>query len=121
MDDYYKVLENKNDNRFLDNMKSFGYFKTDNLRKLNRFLSQGDYQVQIMGHSCGLSDRLLLNRVFEHNNCQSIKIFHHRKGPSFEETNYKELTQNISRHFNKKQKMRDLVVPYNPNNFLPQV
>ncbi|ANH83821.1 hypothetical protein A8C56_09585 [Niabella ginsenosidivorans] len=121
MDDHYKILEKKNDNRFLDNMKSFGYFRTDNLRKLSRFLMEGEYQVQIMGHSCGLSDRVMLNGIFEHDNCRSIKIFHRRKGSPFEETNYKELTQNISRHFNKKQRMRDWVVPYRPDDFLPQV
>jgi hypothetical protein len=33
------------------------------------------FQVLIMGHSCGLSDRTLLNIVFEHNNCRSIKVF----------------------------------------------
>lgn len=121
MDDHYKILEKKNDNRFLDNMKSFGYFRTDNLRKLSRFFMEGEYQVQIMGHSCGLSDRVMLNGIFEHENCRSIKIFHHRRGSHFEETNYKELTQNISRHFNKKQRMRDWVVPYRSENFLPQV
>lgn len=102
-------------------MKSFGYFRTDNLRKLSRFFMEGEYQVQIMGHSCGLSDRVMLNGIFEHENCRSIKIFHHRRGSHFEETNYKELTQNISRHFNKKQRMRDWVVPYRSENFLPQV
>ncbi len=121
MDDHYKVLEKKNDNRFLDNIKSFGYFRTDNLRKLSQFLEEGEYQVQIMGHSCGLSDWVMLNRIFEHENSRSIKIFHHRKGDDFTDTNYKELTQNISRHFNKKQRMRDLVVPYKFENFLPQV
>lgn len=101
MDDHYKILEKKNDNRFLDNMKSFGYFRTDNLRRLSRFLMEGEYQVQIMGHSCGLSDRVMLNGIFEHDNCRSIKIFHRRRGSHLDETNYKELTQNISRHFNK--------------------
>lgn len=121
MDDHYKTLERKKENSFLDYMKSFGYFRTNNYRRLTRFLKEDYFQVEIMGHSCGLSDRVMLNMIFEHSNCKSIKVNYHRWKEGYEGTNYKILTQNISRHFNKKTLMRDLVVDYDLSNELPQL
>jgi hypothetical protein len=69
------------------------------------------YEVFIMGHSCGLSDRILLNSIFENPNCQSIKIFYHQKNKN--ENDFFEKTQEISRHFSAKgkEKMRIVIVP----------
>ena len=46
--------------------------------------------------------------IFEHKNCASIKVFYHKKSET--EDNYKDIVQNISRNFNDKAKMRDVVV-----------
>jgi hypothetical protein len=56
-----------------------------------------------MGYSCGLSDRTLLNTIFEHN-CRSIKVLLRNKDDNgvVIKDNYTEIIQNISRHFNKK-------------------
>ncbi|RMZ61332.1 hypothetical protein D1632_00110 [Chryseobacterium nematophagum] len=32
-----------------------------------------------MAHSCGNTDRTLLNTIFEHENCVSVKIFYHQE------------------------------------------
>jgi hypothetical protein len=61
-----------------------------------------------MGHSCGLSDRVLLNTVFEHKNCKSIKIFFHEQENGID--NYTDIVQNISRHFDDKKLMRSKIV-----------
>ncbi len=121
MDDHYKILEKQKDNSVLDYMKSFGYFRTNNYRRLTQFLEGDAFQVEIMGHSCGLSDRVMLNMIFEHPNCKSIKVYYYRCQEGFEGTNFKELTQNISRHFNKKTLMRDLVVDYRFSREMPQI
>ena len=61
-----------------------------------------------MGHSCGNSDRTLLNTLFEHENCASVKVFYHQiEGVK---DNYSDLIRNISRNFNDKARMRDIVV-----------
>jgi predicted ATPase len=108
MDEDYRNIENRNENIFLENIKSFQYSLTDNYRNLLNFIDSGMFQVYIMGHSCGLSDRILLNTIFEHINCRSIKVFFHRKNNGSD--NYTEIVQNISRHFNKKKMMRDKIV-----------
>jgi len=118
MDDHYKILENTGDNKYLENIKSFMYFNNSNYRKLLNWIESNDYQIYLMGHSCGLSDRTLLNTLFEHKNCKSIKIFYHQKTDGSD--NFTELSQNISRHFNKKSMMREKVVDKTLSVPLPQ-
>ncbi|MDR6461941.1 AbiH family protein [Chryseobacterium sediminis] len=118
MDDHYRILENTGDNAFLKNIKSFMYFNNSNYRNLLNWIESKDFQIFIMGHSCGLSDRTLLNTLFEHTNCKSIKIFYHQKNDGTD--NFTELSQNISRHFNKKSIMREKVVDKSLSKPLPQ-
>lgn len=118
MDDDYKIIENINDNEYLRNFKSFQYLQNSNYSNLLSFIDSEKFQVLIMGHSCGLSDRTLLNTVFEHTNCRSIKVFYHKDG---EKDNYTEIVQNISRHFNKKKLMREKIVNKTLAQPLPQV
>ena len=61
-----------------------------------------------MGHSCGNSDRSLLNTIFEHDNCVSIKPYFY-KGKDRTD-NYLDIIQNISRNFTDMKKLRDRVV-----------
>ena len=71
-----------------------------------------------MGHSCGLSDKTLLNSIFQHQNCKSIKVFYHTYGNW--KDNYLDVVQNISRHFNKKTMMREKIVNKDYCEELPQ-
>lgn len=108
IDEDYKSIENLNDNRYLENIKSIKYLETDNYKRLLEFLNNGEYQIFIFGHSCGISDRTLLNTLFEHKNCSSIKPFYYRKDNGSD--NYSDIVRNISRNFNSKTNMRDRVV-----------
>ena len=76
LDNDYERIERLQNNDFLENIKSIRYHKTKNYRSLLEFIALGPYQVFIMGHSCGNSDRTLLNTLFEHDNCLSIKVFY---------------------------------------------
>lgn len=108
LDEDYKGIEKLNDNRYLENIKSINYLETDNYKKLLEFTNTGNFQVFIFGHSCGISDRTLLNTIFEHENCASIKPFYHKQNEN--EDNYSDIVRNISRNFNDKAMMRDRVV-----------
>lgn len=112
MDDDYKTISKLNDNDYLTNIKSIRYLETDKYRKLLRFINSDYYQIYIMGHSCGNSDRTLLNTLFEHPKCVSIKPFYYQWQDERGEwqDNYIEIIQNISRNFNSMQTMRDRVV-----------
>ncbi len=125
-DEDYKLIENVNDNEYLNNFKSFGYSQNSNYRKLLDFIDGNKFQVYIMGHSCGLSDRTLLNTIFEHQNCRSIKVYYYQwedqKTKEIKEIkdNYTEIIQNISRHFDDKKMLRSKVVNKMSCEALPQ-
>jgi len=77
-------------------------------RKMLEFIESAPFQICIMGHSCGNSDRTLLNTLFEHHFCTSIMPYYYinEKGKD----NYLELVMNISRNFTDMKLMRDRVV-----------
>lgn len=108
LDENFKTLLSKNDNKLLCNIKSIKYLEADNYRRLLSFIESEPYQIVIMGHSCGNSDRTLLNTLFEHKNCVSIKPYYYLKDDGTD--NYIELIQNISRNFTDMKLMRDKVV-----------
>ena len=108
LDENYKRISDKNENEYLRNIKSIKYLEAANYRNLLEFIESDCFQVFIMGHSCGNSDRTLLNTLFEHKNCVSIKPFYYKKPDGSD--NFLELVQNISRNFTDMKLMRARVV-----------
>lgn len=114
--DEYKKFENKKENQLFEHIKSFKYLRTSNYQDLIRFIDGNEFQVCIMGHSCGLSDRTMLKEIFEHINCKSILIYYHKWGPDTHENDYVNKTYEISRHFTDKGMMRKKVVSFEKSN-----
>lgn len=106
-DEIQSEIEKKGGN-YLNNIKTINYLKTPNYKKVLSFLDSNNYQVFIMGHSCGLSDKTLLKTIFEHPNCISIRPFYYidKQGNN----NYDDIVKNIYRTFTDKALMRDKVV-----------
>jgi hypothetical protein len=119
LDENYKKIQNLNNNEYLKNSKSVRYLESDNYRKMLSYIESGPYQIYIMGHSCGNSDRTLLNTLFEHKNCVSIKPFYYEKDNG--DDTYLEMVQNISRNFTDMKLMRDRVVNKEFCEPMPQV
>ncbi|MFN8297441.1 MAG: AbiH family protein [Chitinophagales bacterium] len=117
VDKHYNEIEDLNENEFFKHIKSFDYFKTSNYSKLLRFIESEDFEVFVMGHSCGLSDRTMLNTIFVHQHCKSIKIFYN---PNDAVNDYRNKTYEISRHFNNKASMREKIVPFPECSPMPQ-
>lgn len=123
----YSKLENANRKGLMINMKAMHYPKTYNRQRLLRFLDSGKtgmtkrvqgsaFEVLILGHSCGLSDRNLLRTIFEHPNCNKIHIaFHEDSNDHFIKT------IEISRHFQKKEVMLNKIEPFNEKLKIPQL
>lgn len=115
LDDYYHELENLNHNEIFRYIKSFMYFQTSNYQNLLNFIEGKEFQIFIIGHSCGLSDRTLLNYIFESDNCKSIRIFYYNDKDNFVTNTYE-----ISRHFKDKAMMRKKIVPFAHSQQCPQ-
>ena len=108
LDKNYQDIRDMNDNELLKNMKNVKYLEADNYKRMLRFIEAKPFQVYIMGHSCGNSDRTLLNTIFEHKNCVSIKPFFRKRENGTD--NYLDIVQNISRNFTDMKLYRDKVV-----------
>lgn len=106
----YKKIEDLEENELLKNVKSIRYQDTNNYQRLMEFIESDYYQVFVMGHSCGNSDRTLLNTLFEHENCLSIKPYYYQYGEKEEDNDYSNIVRNISRNFRDKPAMRNKVV-----------
>ena len=107
-DDEYEKLMKKNDNEYLRHIKSFRYLDASNYRRMLAFIESDSFQICIMGHSCGVTDRTLLSTLFEHPNCVSIKPYYHQIDENTDD--YRKLVQNIARNFSNPRLMRDRVV-----------
>jgi len=59
----------------------------------------------------------MLNMIFEHPQCKSIKIFYHKNEIG---NNFTILTEEISRHFRNKSDMRKKIVPFTRSAPMPQ-
>ena len=108
LDRDYKDLARLNNNELLRNIKSIKYLESSNYRSILSFIGWDKFQIYIMGHSCGNSDRTLMNTLFEHENCASIKPFYYQSKDG--KDNYLDIVQNISRNFTDMKLMRDRVV-----------
>ena len=119
--DEYKEIEKLGDPEYFKNIKSIKYLQTSNYRELLNFINSDYYQIFIMGHSCGNSDRTLLNTLFEDKNCVSIKpFFYEEEKNGKKQDDYENIIINISRNFNDKKAFREKIVNRTACDPLPQ-
>lgn len=135
-DEHFQKLENLNHEHALTNFKSYWYFEKPDYQYLLAYLegvnvklfnknsfmiipddeeyaTSKDFEVYIIGHSCGLSDRVLLKTIFEHENCQKIHAFHYGADLNSRKKDHFNKSIQISRHFTNKQLVRKKLQPFN--------
>jgi len=113
--DTYKKLEIEDENEWIRMIKSFQYGRDSNYHDFLNYIGSIDYDVFIIGHSCGMSDKTLLKTIFEHDKCIAIQNYHY-KG---QEEHFYKIMQ-ISRHFEDKALMRERVLPFDEHARIPQ-
>lgn len=109
MMDRSREMEDANDNELTKYFKFFYYTQNPRYRQFFEVLERGPFRLHLMGHSCGLSDRVLLSSIFNHPNLEDVRIYYHDRGE--DDNDYFELSQNISRHFHDKHAMRCKILP----------
>lgn len=116
-DEIYPTLENFNQNEFLEYIKYPKYTLSDGFQKLSRFINapHRTYDVNIIGHSCGLSDRTLLKEILENPNCARIFIHHFPDRKDFA----RKATE-LTRHFSDKISYLKKTQPFNSSLRCPQ-
>lgn len=77
-------LIDRNNNDYLRNIKRHAYKRTNNEAILKEYLDiNKNINVFILGHSCGLSDKLILNEIMNHGNIDSIRVFYYENHDSY--------------------------------------
>lgn len=120
-DDYHEDFQNfknLNNNRIFDFSKSTWYLKTSNYHSFINWLNNqvAKFHVHVIGHSCGLTDRVLLKMIFEHKQCERIWIHYYPDQAGFLET-----AINISRHFDHPEMYRERMTSFDKNSPCPQM
>lgn len=100
-------LLNKGD-AYIQNIKEFNYDRTNNYNWLVSLMNKANqkFDLFLIGHSCGLSDRMILSDIFGHENLRHIYVLYYENY-----TNYREVVSNIARISGRKLK-RDKVVNF---------
>jgi hypothetical protein len=112
MDENYSRLESIRGTESFKNIKLHQYSKSNNYKKFKKFIDS-EYDVYILGHSCGIADRTLLSKIFDSKNCLSIKIFHHNG-------DFDSKSIEIGRHFKIKGDQMDKIESFNKMDTMPQ-
>jgi len=110
LDENYMTFEKQRDDRVFEHIKTFKYLENSNYRYLMDFINSNPFQIHIYGHSCGISDRTMLNTIFEDENCIGIKVFYHDKGGG--ENDFTVKNYSIARHFKSKSMFRNKMVNF---------
>lgn len=113
----YQEMEDLDENLFFEHIKSFKYFQNQHYQDLMAFLDSGQFEVFVLGHSLGLSDRTMLQAIFNSDHLEKVQLFYYEKDGK---NNFVEMTHQLSRHFTDKNRMRVKVVSFDKSDPLPQ-
>lgn len=105
----YKEIENLNDNRFLEFAKSPNYSLNGAYKQIHTAIECCDrFDIVVLGHSCGLSDRTLLSELFGHEKLDTLMLSYFKRKDGTD--NFLELVYNASRCFPDKTRFRKKLV-----------
>lgn len=114
-DEESRKLIEKNNNECMRYIKKHLYKRTNNEKLLTNYLNGTEsINVTILGHSCGLSDKLILNQILNHKNIKSINIFYYEQYEHYFQTQV-----NIDRIMNDDVKFKKLT-DFNSSHRMPQ-
>jgi hypothetical protein len=109
------VMRNKNE--YMRNIKKHMYKHAENEAKLTKYLNDfKKIDVSILGHSCGLSDKLILNQILTHENVETVRSFYYE---NYE--NYFNTMVNVDRIMEDDDKFNKRVVDFNSSHRMPQI
>lgn len=116
----FNILENND--HYLEFVKTYHYLRNSKYQELLTFLDSDDYEVMVIGHSCGLSDKTLLSEVFNNERCKSIKLltYNTKPGSTFciENSDYITKSYQIGRIFKDKASLRRKLLPFEENDII---
>jgi len=112
-----RALIDKKNNEYMRNIKKHLYKQAKNEAQLIKHLIvTKKIDVSILGHSCGLSDKLILSEILNHDNVSTIRTFYYE---NYE--NYFNTMVNIDRIMNDDAKFKNRIIDFNSSPRMPQI
>ncbi|WP_319590482.1 AbiH family protein [uncultured Draconibacterium sp.] len=81
-----KELLDENDNNYVRNIKKFNYLFTNNEHILKNHLESAEFNLFVLGHSCGVSDKLILSQILNSKGIFKIYPFYFKDRMGYFET-----------------------------------
>ena len=114
MDINFSRIENSKNMEAAKFIKSFHYERNESYSKLFDICESDEFNVYILGHSCGTTDKTLLKSLVEHRNCKKIRLFHKGNYDDFFKRNVA-----LSRYFENKQDRRFKMLAFDIDDVMP--
>ncbi|SOS46888.1 conserved hypothetical protein [Tenacibaculum dicentrarchi] len=126
-DEMYQQMKVTKNNNFLKYFKTFDYLKSKNYRKvLNQLATFDKYDVLVIGHSLGGTDKTILKTILDDDSCQNIELLKRSdfdtderykelnllEKEQLKEDNLFELYANLARIFDSEASLREKVIPF---------
>ncbi|MCD8410124.1 AbiH family protein [Tenacibaculum finnmarkense] len=126
-DEMYQKMKASKNNSFLKYFKTFDYLKSKNYRKvLNQLAVFEKYDVLVIGHSLGGTDKTILKTILDTDSCENIELLKRSDFDTderYEELNLLEKEQlkadnlfelyaNLARIFDSEASLREKVIPF---------
>ncbi|MCD8422740.1 bacteriophage abortive infection AbiH family protein [Tenacibaculum finnmarkense genomovar ulcerans] len=126
-DEMYQKMKASKNNSFLKYFKTFDYLKSKNYRKvLNQLAIFDKYDVLVIGHSLGGTDKTILKTILDDDSCQNIELLKRSdfdtderykelnllEKEQLKEDNLFELYANLARIFDSEASLREKVIPF---------
>lgn len=118
--DNYLQIEEKENSDYYQHVKSFYYSLNRNYKNVIDSLKHGmdGYEVFCIGHSLGLSDKIMLKTIFSNPDCKNIRLFTYGENEKKRKDNFFESVISLSRHFENKAEFRQKLTPYDPEDLV---
>jgi hypothetical protein len=111
-----KNLLKENNNEFVRNIKKFNYLFTNNEDRIKKHLQSEEFNVFILGHSCGISDKLILSQILNAKGIKNIIPFYYKDRNGYFDTmvNIDRIIDDYSKNSDKKNFSKLLSFPKCP-------
>ncbi|MEM9549382.1 MAG: AbiH family protein, partial [Bacteroidota bacterium] len=130
LDKEYQRLKELEEDYILENFKTVNYMMDNKYAQFISDINQKkDFDVFVIGHSLGLTDKTLLQEIFDHPNCKNIHLLKRRdleNDLTKQKQEFKKLIMSITRIMKKESDVRkkvsnfkdSLTFPVKPTSFI---
>jgi hypothetical protein len=118
-----RELLSQNNNEYMKNIKKLLYKRTNNENIVTTYLTMqkskasdwNKINISLLGHSCGLSDNLILNEIFNHKDIYAIRTYYYE-----DYERYFDIQANIDRIMADDGKFKNLIISFQDSSRMPQ-